>query len=108
MVSAEDVAKQADVAGLLEEVRTLKARLEAVEEQPAAPRVFTNGQTPPPGTLRGQDKTPAGGPAVDIAKARELKNTLYRGTAAEQNAAAQEMQEAAIAGLSAIHAAPCV
>ena len=44
---AEDIAKQADVAGLTQEVETLKARLATVEEQPAAPKVFTNGQVPP-------------------------------------------------------------
>ena len=65
---AEDIAKQADVAGLLEQVETLKARLATVEEQPAAPKVFTNGQVPPAHQMRGQDQ---GAPAaVDVAKAR--------------------------------------
>jgi hypothetical protein len=105
----EDVRKQAEViAAQSEQIEALKARLETVENSPAAPKVFTNGATPPPGTLRGQDRAPQGGPAVDIAKARELKDTLYRGTAQEQNAAAKTMQEAAIAGLSAIHSAPRV
>ena len=103
---AVDVAKQADVAALLEEVAVLKARLATVEETPAAPKVFTNGATPPPGTLRGQDRAVDGGQPVDVAKARELKHTLYKGTAAEQNDAARQMQEAAIAQLSAIHSAP--
>ena len=91
---AEDVAKQADVAGLLEEVETLKARLATVEEHPAAPKVFTNGQVPPASQLRGQDQ---GATPVDVAKAAELKQTLYRGTAQEQNKAHREMQEMAIA-----------
>jgi hypothetical protein len=100
----EDIRKQADViAKQSEEIEALKARLVTVEESPAAPKVFTNGQTPPPGTLRGQDQ---GAVPVDVAKARELKQTLYKGTAAEQNQAAEEMQRAAIAQLSAIHSAP--
>lgn len=98
---AEDVAKAA-VAGVSEEVETLKARLAAVEEQPAMPKVFTNGATPPPGTLRGQDQAPQGGAAVDVAKAAELKRTLYTGSAAEQNQAHRDMQEMAIAQLAAI------
>jgi hypothetical protein len=99
---AEDVAK-ASVAGVLEQVETLKAEVARIGEQPAAPKVFTNGAVPPPGTLRGQDRAPGGGPVVDVAKAAELKTTLYKGTATEQNAAAISMQEMAIAELSAIH-----
>jgi hypothetical protein len=103
----EDIRKQAEViAAQSGEIEALKARLETVENSPAAPKVFTNGATPPPGTLRGQDRAPDGQPQVDVAKARELKDTLYRGTAPEQNQAAREMQEAAIAQLSAIHLAP--
>jgi hypothetical protein len=97
---AEDVAKQADVAALLEEVSVLKARLETVENTPAAPKVFTNGATPPPGTLRGQDQ---GSQPVNVAKAQELKTTLYRGTAPEQNEAFAEMQRMAVDQLAAIH-----
>ena len=100
---AEDIAKQADVAGLTAQIEVLKAAITALEEQPAMPKVFTNGAVPPPGTLRGQDH---GSQPVDVAKARELKNTLYRGTAPEQNEAAREMQEAAIARLAQIHSAP--
>ena len=66
----EDIAKQGDVAGLLEEVETLKARLATVEEQPAAPKVFTNGAVPPANMLRGQDK---GAGPVDVAKAPEMR-----------------------------------
>lgn len=101
---AEDVAKQADVVGeLSKQVETLKGRLETVENQPAAPRVFTNGAVPPPGTLRGQDAAPAGGQPVDVAKARELKGVLYNGTAPEQKAAFDEMQQMAVDGLAALY-----
>jgi hypothetical protein len=100
---AEGVAKQADVAGLLETVETLKAQVREIGEQPAMPKVFTNGLVPPAGTLRGQDRAPAGGQPVDVAKAAELKTTLYKGTAPEQNRAFAEMQEMAIAKLEEIH-----
>jgi hypothetical protein len=86
-----------ELAGIVE---TLKGRLEALEEQPAEPKVFAKGAVPPPGMLRGQDH---GAPPVDMAKARELKKALYSGTAAEQNEAAVEMQKGAIAALQAIH-----
>jgi hypothetical protein len=39
---------------------------------------------------------------VDIAKARELKGTLYHGTPAEQNEAHREMQQLAIDQLAAL------
>jgi len=67
------------------------------------PKVFTNGAVPPPGTLRGQDQ---GSAPVDVAKAQELKRTLYTGTAGEQNEAFKEMQQMAVDRLSAIHSAP--
>ncbi|MEV7770574.1 hypothetical protein [Kitasatospora sp. NPDC086791] len=99
---AEKIAKTGDaVLELAELVETLKGRVRALEEQPAQPKIFTNGATPPREHLRGQDH---GAPApVDVAKARELKGVLYRGTAAEQNRAANDMQAAAIAALQAIH-----
>jgi hypothetical protein len=103
----EAVAKMAaDSQGLAEQVEVLKGRLETVENSPAAPRVFANGQVPPAHQLRGQDKGAAPVGPVDVAKAAELKQTLYNGTAAEQNAAFGQMQEMAIAGLAAIHAQP--
>jgi hypothetical protein len=43
---------------------------------------------------------------VDVAKAAELKRTLYTGTAGEQNTAFREMQQMAIDQLAGIHAAP--
>ena len=100
-----DVAKQADVAGLLEQVDTLKARLATVEEQPAPPKVFHNGQTPPQPVLRGQDK--GGDPSqIDVGKALERKHELYTAPdAARQNEIAKEMQSEAIAQLAAIHGA---
>ncbi|MGW2371670.1 hypothetical protein [Kitasatospora sp. NPDC001683] len=98
----ERIAKTGDavleLAGLVE---TLKGRVGVLEEQPAQPKVFTNGALPPAEHLRGQDH---GAPAaVDVAKARQLKGVLYRGTAIEQNQAATDMQTAAIAALQAIH-----
>jgi hypothetical protein len=81
-------------------VETLKGQVRALEEQPAEPRVFANGATPPAHLLRGQDN---GAAPVDMAKARELKKAMYGGTAPEQNAAAVEMQTAAIDALKAIH-----
>ncbi|MEW2301979.1 hypothetical protein AB0958_18730 [Streptomyces sp. NPDC006655] len=83
-----------ELAGLVE---TLKGQVQTLEEQPAPPQVFANGVQP---MLRGQER---GAPPVDVAKARELKNTLYTGTAPEQNAAAIEMQQGAIAELARIH-----
>ena len=77
----EDVAKQADVAGLDAKVGELVARLETVEKMSAPPGIFTNGAAPPPGTvpparpsLRGQDQDAQ---PVDVAKARELKREMY-------------------------------
>lgn len=98
---AQTIAKTGDaVLELVELVETLKGRVGALEEQPAEPKVFTNGAVPPPHMLRGQDR---GAPAVDVTKAAELKKTLYRGTAPEQNQAAVDMQTAAIAALQEIH-----
>jgi hypothetical protein len=96
---AEDIAKQADVAGLTQEVETLKARLATVEEQPAAPKVFTNGQTPPAHQLRGQDQ---GARQVDVAKAMARKAELYSADGPEQARIAKEMQQEAIDVLAAI------
>jgi hypothetical protein len=99
---AEKIAKTSDaVLELAELVETLKGRIGVLEEQPAQPKIFTNGATPPREHMRGQDH--GAPPAVDVAKARELKGVLYRGTAAEQNRAANDMQAAAIAALQAIH-----
>jgi hypothetical protein len=103
----ETIAKQADdLAAALGQIEVLKGQVRTLEDQPAIPKVLTNGATPPAHLLRGQDRTPAGQPAqVDIAKAAELRDTLYHGTAPEQNKAANTMQEMAIAGLQQIHAA---
>jgi len=96
------LAKQADavleLAGLVE---TLKGRIGALEEQPAEPRVFTNGAVPPR-DLRGMDRGTAA--HVDVAKAREQKDRLYKAAdATEQNRIAQDMQASAIDALQAIH-----
>jgi hypothetical protein len=99
---AEDVAKQADVAGLLQEVETLKARLVTVEEHPAAPKVFTNGQVPPANQLRGQDQGAA--TQVDVAKARQRKAELAAADGPEQARIAKEMQAQAVDVLAAMHA----
>ena len=98
----ETVAKQAAVIEeMAGQVDVLKGRIEEIAEQPAAPRVFMNGQTPPPGTLRGQDQ---GAPPVDVAKALARKRDLYTAAdATEQNKIAKEMQSDAIDALAAVH-----
>jgi hypothetical protein len=85
---------------LVELVETLKGQVKALEEQPAEPKVFAQGAIPPAHLMRGQDN---GAAPVDMAKARELKKSLYGGTAPEQNEAAKTMQSAAIEALQAIH-----
>lgn len=89
-----------EVAGLVE---TLKGQVQALEEQPEQPKVFTQGSGPRPlpQHLRGQNN---GAPIeVDFAKAAELKEQLYRGTnASERDAAFHEMQNMAIAQLAAM------
>jgi hypothetical protein len=96
----EPVAKQADVAQLAKEVETLKELVKALEEQPATPKVFTNGAVPPAASLRGQDQ---GAPAADFARAQQMKKSLYGGTsAADQNQAASELQQMAITALQEI------
>lgn len=96
-----EIAKTRDaVLELAGVVDVLKGQVKALEEQPAEPRVFANGAVPPAHLLRGQDR---GAPPVDVAKARDLKRTLYTGTAPEQNEAAMQLQTAAIEELRAIH-----
>ena len=99
---AEDVAKQADVAGLLEQVETLKARLATVEEQPAQPKVFTNGQLPPQHQMRGQNEGTAPG-QVDVAKALDLKHQMYVADPAKGKQIHDDLQQMAIDQLAAIH-----
>ena len=99
---AEDIAKQADVAGLLEQVETLKARLAKVEEQPAQPRVFTNGQLPPQHQMRGQDEGTAPG-QVDVAKALDLKHEMYTADPARAKADPRRHEQMARDQLAAIH-----
>ncbi|MGA5820819.1 hypothetical protein ACPC54_23500 [Kitasatospora sp. NPDC094028] len=96
----EVIAKQAkalkDLAGVVD---ALKAQVQALEEQPAQPRVFTNGVQPPT-DLRGMDR---GGFQADVIKAQARRRDLYRtANATEQNRLAQEMQGEAIAALQAI------
>lgn len=101
---AETVSRlEKTVATQAETIEVLKGRVQVMEEQPAQPKVFTNGAVPPvpPGTqLRGQDR---GAAPVDVTKAQELKKTLYHGTAPEQNQAFVEMQELAVARLAELH-----
>jgi hypothetical protein len=87
-----------ELAGMVE---TLKGRIGALEEQPAEPRVFTNGAVPPAAVLRGQDR---GATQVDPAQVGELRKQLYRGaTSGDQNKAAIDLQQLAIAKLQEIH-----
>lgn len=100
----ETVAKQAaGNAALVEQLEEVRKRLATVEEQPAMPKVFTNGQQPPPGAqLRGQDQ---GVPQIDVQKALARKQELYSAPDARaQNEIAKSMQGDAIASLQAIHA----
>jgi hypothetical protein len=102
----EVVAKQAaDLAGALARADQLEARIAKVEETPAAPKVFTNGQVPPESQLRGQDQGRGNG-EINVAKAMERRKDLYTAPDAQsQNAIAKEMQGDAISALAAIHAA---
>jgi hypothetical protein len=95
------VAKQADDrAQMAELIETLKGRVEALEEQPAEPRVFTNGAVPPRDQLRGMDRGPFN---TDVMKALERRRSLYQSDdATEQNRLANEMQAEAIARLREI------
>jgi hypothetical protein len=113
LTPAQDVAKQADVAGVSDQLTALEGRLAVVEKHPAAPGVFTNGQLPPdgavppprPSQLRGQDQG-AGPQTINVAKALQRKADLYNARdAVEQNERAQSMQGDAIAALHALHAA---
>jgi hypothetical protein len=100
----ETVTKQATVIDeLTGQIDVLKGRIEEIAAQPAAPKVFTNGQTPPANQLRGQDAG-AGATQVDVTKAQEMRTAFRTADPAEQNRIAKEMQEGAIAALSAIHA----
>jgi hypothetical protein len=98
----QTIAKQAQaLTQMADVVETLKGRIETLEEQPAVPKVFTNGAVPPRDQMRGQDR---GAPPIDVAKARELKKGLYGAAdATEQNRIATDMQQAAIAALQEIH-----
>jgi hypothetical protein len=97
----EEFAKQATaLVELVDVVETLKGQVKALEEQPAVPKVFTQGAVPPRDMLRGQDR---GAAPVDMAKAQEMKKGLYSADAPEQNRIATDMQTAAIARLQEIH-----
>lgn len=96
------IVKQAnDLAQLANQVEALTGLVKALEEQPATPKVFTNGAVPPRDQLRGQDR---GAPAhIDTGRAREMKKALYTApNAAEQNRIATEMQGNAIDALQEI------
>lgn len=94
------VAKQADDrAQLAELVEMLKGRVQALEEQPAESRVFTNGVNPPR-DLRGMDR---GAFSTDVTKALDRRRSLYTtADATEQNRLANEMQQDAISMLREI------
>lgn len=90
-----------ELAGMVE---TLKGQVVKLEEQPAQPKVFTQGAGPRPlpQHLRGHDlgATPM---EVDFAKAAELKKKLSSASdAGEQQDAYLQMQEMAIAQLAAM------
>ncbi|WP_266300531.1 hypothetical protein [Kitasatospora sp. NBC_01287] len=94
---AEKIAKTGDaVLELAELVETLKGRIGTLEEQPAEPKVFTQGAGPVPQHLRGQNH---GAPAIDVGKAQELKKSLMASTDAveQRNIAALMNQQARLA-----------
>jgi hypothetical protein len=101
----EVIAKQAkDLGEMAKTIETLKGQVKTLEEQPATPKVFTNGAVPPAQNLRGQDR---GAQPIDMAKAQELRKGLYGAAdATEQNQIAGTMQELAIAKLQEIHHRP--
>lgn len=88
------IAKQAEIiAQLAEDVKVLKGQVVALEEQPAMPKVLTNGAMPPSDLLRGQN---FGAQAVDVTKAAELKKSLMASTdAVEQRDIAAVMNQQA-------------
>lgn len=93
----EQIAKTGDaVIELAELVETLKGRIGTLEEQPAEPKIFTQGAGPTPQHLRGQDQ---GAPAIDVTKAQELKKSLMASTDAveQRNIAALMNQQARLA-----------
>ncbi|MET7944344.1 hypothetical protein [Streptomyces sp. NPDC005302] len=99
----ELLARQAgEIGELTKSVETLTGLVKTLEEQPAAPKVFTQGAVPPSTALRGQDR---GGPmAATIAQGQELKKSLYEAPdATAQNKIAVDMQALAIAQLAQIH-----
>lgn len=89
----EQIAKQSDaVVELVDLVKALQDRVGVLEEQPAMPKVLSNG-VQPPRDLRGMDRGTA---AVDVTKAQELKKSLMASTdAVEQRDIAKQMQERA-------------
>ena len=91
---AEQIAKTGDaVLELAELVETLKGRIGTLEEQPAEPKIFTQGAGPTPQHLRGQDH---GAPGIDVTKAQELKKSLMASTdAVEQRDIAARMNQQA-------------
>ena len=72
----------------------LASRIATLEEQPAAPKVFTKGAVPPAGQMRGQG---SGVAPVDASRAAELRKAMYNGTTvADREAAAGALQQMAI------------
>jgi hypothetical protein len=103
---AQDIAKQGDVAGLAQKVEALLADVEVLKEQPAVPKVFTNGAVPPAHQLRGQDQG-AAARAVDVTKAAELKEQFLSSssTAPQQAEAFRALEGLAQAEFARIRAA---
>lgn len=98
----EFLAKQVEaLTQATDTIETLKGQVKALEEQPAESKIFANGAVPPAPVLRGQDR---GAPPIDVAKAAELRQSLYKShDATEQNRIAAEMNAGAIDALQAIH-----
>jgi hypothetical protein len=82
---------------LVKTVEELAKRVSVVEEQPAAPRVFTNGAVPPQEMLRGHD---AGAPAVPQNVAALRKSLYEAADVGEQHRATVTMQDLALGALT--------
>ena len=73
-----------------------------MEEQPAAPKVFTNGAVPPAHQMRGQDQGTAPG-QVDVAKALDLKHEMYTADPVRGKQIHDDLNQMARDQLAAIH-----
>lgn len=87
---------------LAKQAATLEERLTKVENQPAVMAIASNGVTPPPHLMRGQDN----GARVDVTKGEQLRAAFKSSDdARQQKALAEDMNLMAIDKLREIHSA---